>query len=142
LDLARMRGAVAARRAYARSFPHLFEPLACAMPLDGAGLRSPWLLGPALLANDVIGFDRNLKVPANARLPRGQLLSGTRLASLLGDQLHLSPRAGAMWWDGIARDTDRLVLEVVLRAASDGAVVANHVQVERVLHTDGRVHGL
>lgn len=143
LDLARMRASIAARREHARRFPHLFEPLACVMPLQSGGVRSPWMLGPALLANDLIGLDRNRGVPTIARLPAGRLLSGAACAAELAPLVGASqPVAGAMWWDGIARDAGRLVLEVVLEAARAGAVVANHVRAARILHAGGRVHGL
>jgi len=142
LDLPRMRRSIAARRAHARWFPHLFEALPCVMPLQAGGLRSPWLLGPALLANEVIAADRNAGVAPASRLPAGRLLSGARCASELASLVRCQPLAGALWWDGIARDAERLVLEVVLAAARAGAVVANHASVERIVHAGGQVRGV
>src|SRR5690606_20685458 len=63
-------------------------------------------------------------------------------ASELAMLVKCQPLAGALWWDGIARDAERLVLEVVLAAARAGAVVANHASVERIMHGGGQVHGL
>lgn len=142
LDLGRMRASIRARRAYAQACGHLFTPLPCVMPLRSSGLRSPWVLGPALLANDLIGVDRNRGVGADHRLPRGRLLSGEACARAISPLVPMRPVAGAQWWDAVVRDTARLVLEVVLAAADAGATVANHLRVERILHAAGRVAGL
>jgi glycerol-3-phosphate dehydrogenase len=142
LDLRRMRASIDARREQARCFPHLFEPQPFLMPLRGSGLRSPWVLGPALAANDIISFDRNRGVAPGARLPRGRLLSRRRCAAEMAPLVNDRPAAGALWWDGVARDSGRLVLEAVLEAARAGAVVANHVRAARILHAGGRVHGV
>ena len=49
---------------------------------------------------------------------------------------------GALWHDGIALDTERLVLELVLDAAAAGAAVANRVRAERFLRSGERVEGV
>src|SRR5690606_24630073 len=77
-----------------------------------------------------------------SRLPAGRLLSGARCASELASLVRCQPLAGALWWDGIARDAERLVLEVVLAAARAGAVVANLASVERIVHAGGQVRGV
>ena len=142
LDVARMRRSIAARREYARDFPHLFEPLPCVMPLAAGGLRSPWVGAPALLANALIAIDRNAGVDAAVRLPAGRILSASQCVQQMGSLASRRPFAGALWWDGIAPDTARLVHEVVLAASRAGARAANRVQVERILHAGGRVRGL
>lgn len=141
-DLARMRRSIAARREYARSFPHLFTPLPCVMPLERTGRRSPWLVAPALLVNELVAIDRNAGVHRQARLPAARILSAAQCLRQMGNLASTRPFAGAMWWDGLAPDTARLVLEVVLAAADAGTQVVNQAQVERILHAGGRVHGV
>lgn len=142
LDLPRMRRSLRARREHARWFPHLFEPLPCVMPLLAAGLRSPWIIGPALLANELVSARRNEGVGAACRLPAGRLLSAQQCEHELASLVERRPFAGALWWDGVARDAERLTLEAVIAAAEAGAQVANHAEVEAILHADGRVHGV
>jgi len=142
LDLRRMRSSIEARREHARLMPHLFQPLPCVMPLEASGLRSPWFLAPALLANDGIAFDRNTGVEAASHLPRGRLLSASRCREEMRCLVQRQPHGGALWWDGIARDTTRLVLETLHEAAAAGALVVNHAGVERILHSGGKVHGV
>ena len=141
LDLPRMRRSIAARRAFARESPHLVQPLACLLPLHGAGVRSPWLLGPALFANDVVAWDRNAGVVPTARLPRGRLLGRAESRRRLAALVDVRPSAGALWWDAVTTDSARLALEPVLAAAESGAVVANRVSVDALRTTGRRVCG-
>src|SRR5690606_17465989 len=67
LSFRRMRSSIRARREFARLAPELVQPLPCVMPLRGVGLKSPWVLAPALLANDLIASDRNAGVAAEAQ---------------------------------------------------------------------------
>jgi glycerol-3-phosphate dehydrogenase len=142
LDFVRMRNSICARRAFARAYPHLFTPLPCVIPLRAAGMRSPWVLAPALLLNDAISFDRNADVERGARLPRGRILSGKRCAQELGPLTSERPVAGALWWDAVALDTARLTLEPLIAAATGGAALANHMRVESYLTQAGRVVGV
>lgn len=120
LNLRRMRSSIAARREFARHSPHLVQPLPCVMPLQPFGLRSPWVLGPALLANDVIAWDRNVGVAPRARLARGRLLEAREANRRIESLSELEAAGGALWWDAIAIDVARLTLEPILFAAEAG----------------------
>ena len=105
LDFPRMRSSIRARRAFGSFAPHLVQPLPCVMPLRSTGLRSPWILGPALLANDVISWDRNHDVPAGYRLPRGSLAGRGGLVHTISLPLTgTTATSAAVWWDGVALD--------------------------------------
>ena len=135
LDFARMRSSIRARREFARRFPHLVRPLPCVIPLQMAGVRSPWFLGPALLANDLISFDRNSGVESTARLPAGRLVSAARCVDGIAPLATAEAAAGAVWWDLLSTDSARLVIETTVAAARAGAAVANRVQaLEYLVH--------
>lgn len=142
LDFARMRSSIRARRAFMRLVPHLVRPLPCLMPLEARGVRSPWILGPALLANDAISFDRNSGLTRNARIPMGGLVSGAETARRVRSLSTIDPFAGALWWDALADDVHRLVLEPLLLAAEQGAEVANQVAATTYLRDADRVIGV
>lgn len=142
LDFPRMRASIRARRDFARLAPQLIRPLPCVMPLRSTGTRSPWILGPALLVNDAIGFDRNLRVGNATRLPRGRTVSARRTREMVAPLAPMRPTAGALWWDLLSQDTARLALEVLQQASAEGAVIANHVSAEKLLIDQGRVTGL
>lgn len=142
LDLKRMRLSIAARREFGRLSPQLVRPLPCVMPLQAAGIRSPWILGPALLANEVMSMDRNVGVPEPARLPAGRLLGKKHCGSLISPLAHLDAIAGAKWFDAIALHAGRLVLEPLMLAARGGAVVANRVEALRFTSNGKAVQGV
>jgi glycerol-3-phosphate dehydrogenase len=142
LDFARMRSSIRARREFARQSMRLARPLPCVMPLRTIGIRSPWFLGPALLANDAISFDRNTGVESPARLPMGRLLSGAACASRVAPLATARASAGALWWDLLSLDSARLVLDTIIAAADAGAVIANRVQALEYLVHDGKVAGI
>ncbi len=142
LDFARMRSSIRARREFARQSVRLARPLPCVMPLRTIGIRSPWFLGPALLANDAISFDRNAGVQSPARLPMGRLLSGAACASRVAPLATARASAGALWWDLLSLDSARLVLDTIIAAADAGTVIANRVQALGYLVHDGKVAGI
>jgi glycerol-3-phosphate dehydrogenase len=140
-DLAKVRDSVRARRAMLRAFGHLAAPLPCVLPTRGWGLRSRPAMAAALLVNELLSLDRNVGVAAAGRLPRGRTLSRAELARRAP---HLAGNAsgGALWYDGLALDTERIVLELVLGAAAGGAAVANRVRAAGFLQSGGRVEGV
>ena len=141
-DLAKVRDSVRARREIFRRFPHLVAPLPCVLPTRGLGLRSRPAMAAALLLNDLLSADRNLGVAPACRLPRGRTISRAELqrrAPRLADE---RASGGALWHDGIALDTERLVLELVLDAAAAGAAVANRVRAVSFLRRGDRVEGV
>lgn len=142
LDFARMRSSIRARREFARTSPHLFTPLPCVMPLKASGVRSPWILGPALLANDVLSADRNVGVDPQARLPMGRLMTAKRCAETVAPLADRTAAAGGLWWDAVALDASRLCLEALCRAAGHGAVIANRVAAQQLMSHGSKVHGL
>jgi len=142
LDFRRMRSSIRARREYLRLHPHLAQPLQSVIPLNATSIRSPWIMGPALVANDVLSYDRNIGVESAARLPGGGLLSRQRAAMTLSPLAEQPLIAGALWWDGLANDTSRIVLETVQRAAAAGAVVANGVTATNYVLDGDRVVGI
>lgn len=142
LDLARMRSSIRARREFARRHPRFVRPLPCLMPLAATGIRSPWVLGPALLANDILSADRNHGLQPAVRLPMGRLLGGASTAGRLARLRPSSPVAGALWWDALADDVSRCVIEPLLLAANLGAAIANRVEARSLRIASGRVHGL
>jgi glycerol-3-phosphate dehydrogenase len=142
LDFGRMRSSIASRREFARRSPRQFEPLPCVMPLQAFGLRSPWVLGAALFANDLISADRNSAVPVDAHLPRGRLWSAARTRAAIDALAERDCVAGACWWDAVARDAGRLVLDTLHAACEGGAVLLNHAPVERILVSGGKACGV
>ena len=128
LNIKRMRHSITARREMMQLAPHLVQPLACMMPLYGRGLRGKRLMQAALFLNDCIGWDRNKGLPADISLPRGHILSKKKcmetVPGLADNDLH----GAAIWYDALAIDTERLILEYILESIRYGAKAANYTE--------------
>jgi glycerol-3-phosphate dehydrogenase len=141
-DLAKVRDSVRARRAVLQRFPHLAAPLPCVLPTRGLGKRGRPAMAAALLLNDLLSADRNRGVTSSCRLPGGRTISRSELERLAPHLADERASGGALWYDGIALDTERLVLELVLDADAGGAAVANHLCAEGFLRHKDRVEGV
>jgi glycerol-3-phosphate dehydrogenase len=141
LNLPRMRSSIRARRDWAQLAPAFIEPLACAVATQGWGRRSVAALSAGLLVNEVVSFDRNSGLSDRLRLPAARLLSREEYAAVTQGLLSTHSR-GALWWDALALNTERLVLELLMRAADMGAQLANYVEAKELVTQGGTVHGV
>jgi len=129
-DFGRMRTSIRERRTLLRNAPHLVRPLRCLMPTRRKLLRSRLAMRCALLANDLVGWDRNRGVPAENRLPAGHVVSRAECLRMAPDLDPQGVTGGAVWFDAQMVDTERLALGVWHNAVEAGAVAANYVAIE------------
>ncbi len=141
-DLRLVREGVAARRRMMALFPHLVVPLPCVVPTYGLGTRGRLALGVALALNDRLGRDRNQGLPEASRLPPGRILGRAEMLRVAPGIQVAGLTGGALWYDALALDTERLVLDLVLAADARGACAANYVRVEGFLRRGDAVTGV
>ncbi|HYO12089.1 MAG TPA: FAD-dependent oxidoreductase [Thermoanaerobaculia bacterium] len=138
LDLPRFRESVGERRWFLRHFPDLVEPLPCLMPLHdpprGGRLRRPGVFRLALRVNDLLARER--------ALPPGRLLSAAETVELCPGVDRAGLRGGALWYDAVAKDPERLVWEVLGWACRCGARALSHVEALELVVQDRKVTGL
>ncbi|HEB70201.1 MAG TPA: FAD-dependent oxidoreductase, partial [Desulfobulbus sp.] len=132
LNIKRMRHSIIARREMMQMAPHLVEPLACMMPLSGNGLRGKGVMRAALFVNDCIGWDRNKNLPEKIRLPGGRIVSKEQCLEVIPGLAMEDLQGASVWYDALAVNTERLVLEYILTAVEYGAGAANHARVTGV----------
>jgi glycerol-3-phosphate dehydrogenase len=127
-NLKLVRAMIKERAAWMRIAPHLVHPLPFIMPTFGYFTRSKLALRTALALNDGFGFDRNLNMDKQKKLPNGRILSKS---STLEKMRWIDPQAtgGAMWHDAQVYNSERLLIGIVRSAAMAGATVANYVKV-------------
>ena len=142
LDLHRFRESVAERHWFLRHFPDLVRPLPCLMPLYGQGLRRPAVFRLALALNDALSQGRNRGVARDLRLPGGRILDPAETLSLCPASEPHGLRGGALWYDALAPDAPRLMIEALHWACAHGARALNYVQGTGILQQDGQVAGL
>lgn len=146
LDLRRFRESVGERSWLLRRFSDLVEPLPCLMPLyrpaRGGRLRRRSAFRLALRANELLAGSEALGDRKERLLPRGRLL-GVR--ETLARFPHADPsglRGAALWYDAVARDSPRLLVEILRWAAECGARLLNYAEAEELLIEEGRVAGI
>lgn len=141
-DFKRMRESIASRRAMMAFAPHLVKPLACLMPTYGHGIKGREMMRTAFAVYDMVAFDRNRGLPADNRLPQGTSISADEVKWAVPGIKEQGLTGGAIWYDAIAGNTERLVLEYVLEAARYGADVANYTEVIGVEKEGDRIAGV
>ena len=136
-----MRESIRARHDYLNFAPHLVKPLPCLMPTFGYGKKGKPMVTLGLLANDLIGCDRNRGLPQLSAIRRSRTISKNALFRLIPNLDHLGSNGAALWYDGLALDTERLALKFIIEAVDHGASVANYMRAESLIISDHQVLG-
>lgn len=135
LDFPRFRESVRERRWFLEGFPDLVRPLPCLMPLydppRGGALRRPAVFRLALRINDLLSRER--------ALPAGRLLSPAETEELFPTVDRTGLRGGALWYDAVAPDPRRLVVEILHRS---GAAALERTEALEMLVDRGRAAGI
>jgi glycerol-3-phosphate dehydrogenase len=138
----RMRESIRSRREIMTLAPHLVSPLPCIVPTCGGGLKGKHLFRIALKIYDWISYDRNQGLRPQNHLPTGKILSQEQCRRII-PHAKVDNLTGAMlWYDGLANNTERLVLEYLLQAQEAGALIRNYAQVSKILIENKRVTGV
>ncbi len=135
-DFKRMRESIRERSTVMRQMPHLVEPQGFLVPTTPRGVQRKLLMRAALKVNDWVSYDRNRGLPVSKHLGPGRVVSKARC---LEQAPGLDPddvTGGAVFYDGQVVNSERLVLAVVQSAAAAGAVVVNHLAVDRFVRDD------
>lgn len=141
-DIKRMRETIVSRRELMRFAPHLVQPLACLIPTAGHGLRSRPVMALASVLNNLISADRNQGVPAGARIPAGQVVSRGTVQREIPAYEQPGLSGGVVWHDGLALNSERLVIEHILTACDLGAYACNYFRADRIVVSENRVIGI
>lgn len=135
LDLSRYREAVAERRWFLESFPDLVEPLPCLMPLydrpRGGRLRRPAAFHLAFALDKALSRRDGGRIVDAAEAVR--IFPGVDRAGLLG---------GALWFDAVMPDSQRVLVETLRWAHRCGARSLNYTEAVELRMEEGRVAGI
>ncbi|MCH7824214.1 MAG: FAD-dependent oxidoreductase [Acidobacteria bacterium] len=141
-DLNRFRTSVRERSWFLRHFPDQVEPLACLMPLYGQGVRRPSVLRAALLANHLLSRGRNDDLRSDRRIESGGVMTVLETRSVFPQVREEGLRGGALWYDAVMTDSQRLLIEVLRWASACGARCLNYVEATRLRVEAGGVVGI
>lgn len=141
-NLSRIRMMARERAAWMKIAPHLIHPLACVIPTTHKMSRSRFVMAVALMANDILSFDRNHLVDPEKYLFDGMMVSQRELSRILPGYDVSTSTGAAVWYDAQIYNSERLLLEFILSAADAGAEVANYVEAVSFLRQDNRIIGV
>ncbi|GMR06850.1 MAG: glycerol-3-phosphate dehydrogenase/oxidase [Gammaproteobacteria bacterium] len=141
MDIKRMRQSISARRRLLQIAANSVVPLPCVIATGKRFLRSRLLMGVALMLSNIISWDRNRGMAENSHIPNSKLLSRNEYKRIVNEPAD-DVTGAAFWHDAIALNTERLTLDFILSAATNGACVANYVMAERYLLQKDRIIGI
>ncbi|NNE43063.1 MAG: FAD-dependent oxidoreductase [Gemmatimonadetes bacterium] len=142
LDLKRFRESVAERHWFLRNFPDQVRPMPCLMPLYGDGAKRPSVFRAALAANDWLSRGRNRDVRADRKLPPGDVFDRTETLRSYPAAVADGLVGGALWYDAVMPNSERLLMEMLRWAVACGAVALNYTEATGLLDRHGRTAGV
>ena len=141
-DFKRMRESIISRRSMMAFASHLVKPLPCLMPTYGHGIKGREMMRLAFGIYDLIAFDRNRGLKNENHLPRGSAISVDECKRVVPGVREEGLTGGAVWYDAMADNSERLVLEYVKEAARYGAAIANYTEVVQIKTGSDRISGV
>ncbi len=98
------------------------------MPTYGHGIKGREMMRLAFGLYDMVAFDRNRGLKSQNRLPNGTAISVEECKWVVPGIKEEGLTGGAVWYDAIAQNTERLILEYVKETSRYGGCVANYTE--------------
>lgn len=141
MDLKRMRESIRERMILMRIAPNLVYPMPVIMPTYSYKMKSRSALAAALIANDIVGFDRNGLSDPHKYMPHGYTISKKKVQEFVPGYEKYNMNGGAIWYDCQCYNTERLLLSFVLSSEKYGADAANYVKSIGLIKKGNKVVG-
>lgn len=138
-DFKRMRESIVSRRSMMQFAPHLVKPLACLMPTYGHGIKGHEMMRLAFGIYDLVALDKNVDISAANSLSLGRSIDKTEVQWAVPGIAEEGLTGGAVWYDALAENTERLTLEYVKEAVRYGAVAVNYTEVVDIDSDGGQI---
>ncbi|HVR99210.1 MAG TPA: FAD-dependent oxidoreductase, partial [Thermoanaerobaculia bacterium] len=111
-------------------------------PARGGRLRRRSAFRLALQANELLAGREALGERKERLLPRGRLLGVEETLARFPGADPAGLRGAALWYDAVAPDSQRLLVEILRWAACCGASLLNYAEAEELRVEDGKVTGV
>ena len=135
-----VRESLRERRILQKIAPHLVWPIPFLMPTHKKGGNKRWMIKAGMMVYDQLSWDRGKLDDPERRIPGHCILKPERV---LEEEPVVKPEGltgGAVYYD-CRCEPERLCLEFILGAVSQGAVALNYAEVTSLLRGDGAVEG-
>jgi glycerol-3-phosphate dehydrogenase len=129
-----VRESLREREILLRIAPHLVKPLPILIPVYNGAKRGPLQVRAGMLLYDLFSYDKEL--------PRHRILSREETLKLVPGLNPDGLLSAAVYYDAQVEFAERLVLENVLDAKSNGAVVMTYARVTRLTTENNKATGV
>ncbi len=128
LDIKRVLESIRERQRFYTLFSHIVQPLPCVLPVSGWGMKSREAMGAAFYLYRF--FQKFVcRNEFSAHLNKNPRLLSVKEILRMFPHLNVENlRGGALWYDGLCVEPERVVLGLLKRAAERGAAVANYAK--------------
>jgi len=137
-----VRESLKERRILEKIAPHLVYPLPFIMPLYKDGPNKKSMIRMGMMIYDILSYDKAWMDYEEQKIQGHKMLTAEEVVKqeprVLKDRL----MGGVKYYDCQISSPERLCLEFILTAASNGADVSNYAKVEKVLIKDNKVRGV
>jgi len=141
LNIKRIRDSVYSRKSFMQVAPELIQPLPCVIPTSGFGVKGKSVMAVALKLFDLLSWDRNHHAPDHNRVGRGTLLSKAQLQKIAPQLNTAQLTGGALWYDDLILNTERMSLAFVKAGCAAGGTAANYLKVGKLNRDQNRISG-
>ncbi len=109
------------------------------IPTFGYSIKSKLALNIAMKINDFISLDRNYGIAEECFIPKGKTISKREVKQIIPKLKTENVTGGAVWYESIALNTERLLFEFLHEAYENGAVLANYTKAENYIVIDNKI---
>lgn len=129
LDIKRVIESIREKQRFYHLFPHQVKPLPCLLPTSGYAMKGNEAFRAAFLMYGLIQ-----KLVCRGKLnknldKRPQILSKAEVVERFAHTESADIRGGALWYDGICDDPERVILALLKSSDRLGGKIANHMKV-------------
>lgn len=122
--------------------PHLIHPLPCIVPTNLKLKKSKLSFRIAHKAYKFLSYDRNRFGEFENKLPEGKIFSIAEFRRSLSDLSFTDITGGAVWYDALNYNSERLVVEFITSAARRGGDPFNYIEAQELIIRNGRAIGV
>ncbi|OFZ60192.1 MAG: hypothetical protein A2328_05565 [Bdellovibrionales bacterium RIFOXYB2_FULL_36_6] len=135
-NLKRIRQSIRSRKIMQNVAPHLIKAVPFLVPTFGRGLKSKNIMRLALSVNDLISFNRNYNIAFQNRIPGGYVISREEILKLIPGINTEKFTGGAVWYEAVVQNTERMLLEFLYEANQYDFTAANYVVALEFINSD------
>jgi glycerol-3-phosphate dehydrogenase len=142
LDLKRVRESSKELIKLVNIAPHLIHPLPCVIPTYPQLKSSKRAFQLAFHLHDLINFNGRQQPGSESEIPSGKIIPLGQLRNLIPTLDDSNITGGAMWYDALNYNSERLVLSFILSAKQQGADAFNYLAMKNLILQKGRSIGI